>query len=802
MPKTRKKVSETSKTSKVSSSMSMKRKSSAFASDDSASTSNSISNSDLSRVFKDGDFDSAFHRLQQDVEKGEGVSRSDLVIGLESVLDVVLRGENLDWKSICAIFDVLVPQEAVDGDLDALNRLLMATLKREKCQNVCKVVLKWTCFLVERGILDAKSPHVLYEPLLTTMTQKQTLRPPIAKLLNVLTQKQDAIPRRFKILKFLLKTKSTIGKADVTLLADKFLFLNPNLDSKAQIGVKRSPERNKPGEVDDDAMTESFERVWHARDPADNANNFIDDIVPEAKLTWKSSDLYPTAPNVKRRRKDDFLPKPEANPFETRSRMTLGQCKTVGDIYDNASKVELPPQTLALLANQGTFFLLRANRKPDETVAKFSYTLYHRLYKEFFGADGDIEKGKFLIRRIVKLQEFFLDGIPVVGRFLAHFLDSWDGEKCLNEILFLLDHLQITDFDEFNDCILQPLTVHFTASFDYNKRLLTLVHLHRLLFHWIHLEYGRAKRDAKRVFGTANAHCRNPLHSVAELLRKWSELAELGLVMAMKTTKWRGKRMNLTFYVQEIISMTISVSRLMIRLEMPLCAMLSPGFFHYAMFYPSPFLLSQVLEYLTMTKHEVRPLCSRLYEERREEEGTEDEVEDSVYGGEAAAELAEINKRKESYVIQQQLPLPTNLSGVIKDIFAVLFPSSMFVDPETSIFRYHWEIEQEQICDTLKYTSNLAFLPLVNNFVEEFATKHDITKEDVRKEMQEDGSLAAKEYHSFIGEKLPHVMAFIDSFQKKPMPPKKAPSSVALTSTSDVTSGISSMQPSRRTRKR
>ncbi len=128
----------------------------------------------------------------------------------------------------------------------------------------------------------------------------------------------------------------------------------------------------------------------------------------------------------------------------------MSDCATTKDVYDHLGALALPSQTLSLLQNRATFLLTFANRVPAEVQARFSVTLYHTLYNEFFGRGFDsknnLVRQSYLLRRVHLLQEYLQQGIPVVGRFLAEYLVNWDGQRLLVDVLNLLTYIQITDF--------------------------------------------------------------------------------------------------------------------------------------------------------------------------------------------------------------------------------------------------------------------------------------------------------------------------------------------------------------------
>lgn len=96
-----------------------------------------------------------------------------------------------------------------------------------------------------------------------------------------------------------------------------------------------------------------------------------------------------------------------------------------------------------------------------------------------------MDRQRFILQRIARLEQFFLEGIPVVGRFLAQYLAQWNGKDLFYEILPLMSFIQITDFEELEDCILTPLIEHFNLTFSHGERLVVLQHWNKLLQHWI-----------------------------------------------------------------------------------------------------------------------------------------------------------------------------------------------------------------------------------------------------------------------------------------------------------------------------
>ena len=109
-------------------------------------------------------------------------------------------------------------------------------------------------------------------------------------------------------------------------------------------------------------------------------------------------------PPSKAARYENPLPLPQSRLlFPMEHEATLSKCQTVGDLYTNLATLATPGRTLSLLRNRATFLLLFANSKANEVQARFSVTLYHTLYNEFFGCvdrkAGNLDRQSYLLRR-------------------------------------------------------------------------------------------------------------------------------------------------------------------------------------------------------------------------------------------------------------------------------------------------------------------------------------------------------------------------------------------------------------------
>jgi hypothetical protein len=136
-------------------------------------------------------------------------------------------------------------------------------------------------------------------------------------------------------------------------------------------------------------MSERFERLWLDRMPIDAE---FDDLLKESRLTWENGDVFDQDPLEedqvrKKRPRLKVLPGPEPNPLRQESgKLALTSCSSVGDVFKNLGRLAMPAQTMSLLNNRGTFFLLLVNGNPALAKTRLSLTLYQTLHREFFGS--------------------------------------------------------------------------------------------------------------------------------------------------------------------------------------------------------------------------------------------------------------------------------------------------------------------------------------------------------------------------------------------------------------------------------
>ena len=173
-----------------------------------------------------------------------------------------------------------------------------------------------------------------------------------------------------------------------------------------------------------------------------------------------------------------------------------------------------------------------------------------------------------LLCRINQLQDFFQQGLPVVGRFLAEYLTMWNGEDYFVEICKMLVYLPLTDFIELEECILNPIRILYNSKFSEVHQLVVLNYLSRLATHWATIEMQHYKDfmetrtydQKRRNLPILDDSCENPLSSLAQLVDMISELARNGLCQIIrKDIRPEEHRIQMNIYLHESTSVLLTV---------------------------------------------------------------------------------------------------------------------------------------------------------------------------------------------------------------------------------------------------
>jgi hypothetical protein len=246
--------------------------------------------------------------------------------------------------------------------------------------------------------------------------------------------------------------------AQLENLLIRYQDLRPDLVKRKQM------RRNKTTKVYQGQLERSFAAIWTDREPQLEAETEVGGGLDVPLLIWGSTATKENAGDKKSRLclipslvEENLEAPPSKKPRmrydgdkTTPKLVSLHECTTVGDMVRNLTHLKRPSQALSLMGSPQTFHLIMLNPNAIEMQERFSMTLYYTLHNEFFSMSrtkGQNRRKLDVLCRINQFQDWIQQGIPVVGRFLAEYLVSWNGEDCFIEIYKLIVYLQMTDFN-------------------------------------------------------------------------------------------------------------------------------------------------------------------------------------------------------------------------------------------------------------------------------------------------------------------------------------------------------------------
>ncbi|CAI2174606.1 2651_t:CDS:10 [Funneliformis geosporum] len=180
-----------------------------------------------------------------------------------------------------------------------------------------------------------------------------------------------------------------------------------------------------------------------------------------------------------KRRKLDHIEVPKAHTFNaTQNSITLEEIMNVKLLASNIDKIDLPSQLASVLENRMLQHIVVCN--PEKVIiARISYWLEQCLMDLVYWNDNTVEiKALFnsLLTKIVALTEFM--------KFLAKYVQTWDGIEHQEAIFKLLSLLRPVPFKQLSNEFLIPLQkLHEKSTPNWKAKL---IHCYTNLFtHWI-----------------------------------------------------------------------------------------------------------------------------------------------------------------------------------------------------------------------------------------------------------------------------------------------------------------------------
>ena len=379
----------------------------------------------------------------------------------------------------------------------------------------------------------------------------------------------------------------------------------------------------------------------------------------------------------------------------------LGDLRTLNQLIENIHCVQLPANIISVLGNAACIKIISLDQSLME---RFSINLYHLLRNEFICGEerkvGRAEKERKYKRResilnlITELQANVQQGLPVIGRWLTEYLEVWDGDSHFTLIIRLISQLQISDYKEVFDCVIEPLLTNHFRGYSQIKQICVLHYLHSLLRLWAVLELDRFENHRRTVFPTNTINCTNPLEAIYELSQTINEWSTLSLALSRQNVESTHLLTSLIMMQYKTSQKLMMIHNVPIRLELP------SAYLYDSLFSHSADLLAMSCQYILTAKKQVLPMMKTALRESEQENG-EDHVTTNIIEKMVSDESKQ------------------DLLAATRDYLVFLSPGSVNLTP-TSLLRQGWDLPEgeEHLKESLFLTSHPAMLPLALQFVD------------------------------------------------------------------------------------
>lgn len=276
-----------------------------------------------------------------------------------------------------------------------------------------------------------------------------------------------------------------------------------------------------------------------------------------------------------------------------------------------------------------------------------------------------------------------------------------------------------------------------------------------------------------------DTYCENPLRAISELtevFNQWTELAVTNLFKSepSKVTEnntGRASRMHYSAMLNEVLSMYLTLCRCFIENNIPIRPSMPSSVIYLCLFSSSTHFISCACEYICVIRQEIVPMCKRR-----------------------ALELDHDGDENGSRVATEQVMDLRCMNMITKDAIAIFAKENSSLQRGESIFKQHWEIEHEEYLKGLSLISHPALLSYVFRFCKEYAKEHDERYTEIYSRLNDPDSAEFYAYIKYVEEHLPNITDLHSVLRATNAPNV----TVAGSTISNTTSGVSSMKPSKR----
>ncbi|KAB8269879.1 Mis6 domain protein [Aspergillus minisclerotigenes] len=360
-------------------------------------------------------------------------------IALERLVKITTTRSQLDQGTITTLIKNLYPVESVPSSLVTQIVGCLGPNKNKPSPATQSLLLRWL-IMVHEFLADRSHLSKLYAVLFNHLDMI-SLRKPLCHLLSLVTRRKHVKPFRIQALMELVVTSGGDERELVTLLK---VFKNYCPDIiVGDLGVS-----GRKG-----LFFKHPDPEWssHVR--------LLQDTNMERLQATQPANFQVVHRGISKRSKMEVLVPDVQTSRVSYGCTSLEELRGVDHFVDKLDKIELPNQIISMIGDgiaQKYLFLVQptsASHRLDDWWGSF----FNENLEDAEDRDEKLESLSYIMSLAVGYAQYTKEIPPPVATFLKSYLLSWNGRDLREQIFYLLEYLDIEDYDSIQHDFLMPL---------------------------------------------------------------------------------------------------------------------------------------------------------------------------------------------------------------------------------------------------------------------------------------------------------------------------------------------------------
>ncbi|KAF7597314.1 hypothetical protein BBP40_006254 [Aspergillus hancockii] len=360
-------------------------------------------------------------------------------VALKRLVKILTARSQLDQGTITTLIKNLYPVETVPSKLVTQIVCCLGPNKNKPALATQSLLLKWLV-MVHEFLADRSHLSKLYAVLFNYLDMI-SLRKPLCHLLSLITRRKHVKPFRIQALMELVATAGGDERELVTLLK---VFKNYCPDVI----------------VGDLGLSGRKGLFFKHPDPEwSNHARLLQDTNLERLQATQPASFQVVRRGLSKRSKMEVLVPDVQTSRVSYNHTSLEELRGVDHFVDKLDKIDLPNQIISMIGDgiaQKYLFLVQ----PESATRRL-----HDWWGGFFldnlenveDNDEKLESLSYVLSLSVGYVQYTKEIPPTIATFLKSYLQSWNGKDLRDQIFYLLEYLNIENYDAIQSDFLAPL---------------------------------------------------------------------------------------------------------------------------------------------------------------------------------------------------------------------------------------------------------------------------------------------------------------------------------------------------------